>query len=99
MPAESRIVAAILRRLREAGAFAEKTHGSQYMRAGTPDIYACLNGYFIAIEVKQPGKKATPTQQRVLKEIQDAGGIAVVLDEASQVEWIIELVLQRARPS
>ena len=95
MPAESRIVAAILRRLREVGAFAEKTHGSQYMRAGTPDIYACYNGYFIAIEVKQPGKKATPTQQRVLKEIRDAGGIALVMDDVSQVEWLIEGLMQK----
>lgn len=72
------ICASIMRRARACGAFAEKLHGGQFQRAGLPDIIICYGGRFIAVEVKRPGRKATPLQQHVLDEIADAGGVAIV---------------------
>lgn len=89
MPLERTIVSAILIRLRKAGAFAEKNHGNEFTRQGTPDIYACLQGRFIAIEVKQPGKKPTPAQVQVLTEIEAAGGITRVMTSASEVDVML----------
>lgn len=67
------------------GAFHIKTHGSMFSKAGTPDILACINGYFVGIEVKQPGGVVSELQKAKIKLIQQAGGISFVaysLEEA-----------------
>ena len=60
-------------------------------RVGIPDIIAALphlNGRLVGIEVKAPGKRAntTPNQDRELRWINRAGGIALVVDDVSQLE-------------
>ena len=45
--------------------------------SGVPDRIVCLNGRLIGIEVKREGKKPTPIQERRMKAIREAGGIAV----------------------
>jgi hypothetical protein len=47
---------------------------------GSADIIGCLkpSGRMFAIEVKQPGKKATPEQQAFLDSINASGGLAFV---------------------
>lgn len=59
-------------------------------QVGIPDIIACSKGAFVGIEVKAPGKRAntTPNQDRVIKQINDSGGIAAVVDDVSQLEGI-----------
>lgn len=58
---------------------------------GIPDIIACLDGHFLAIETKAPGKRknVTPNQERRLKEIAWAGGTAMVVDDPEQVEKML----------
>lgn len=60
---------------------------------GIPDIIACLNGRFIAIETKAPGKKknVTPNQQRQLDLIAEAGGVALVIDDPTMLESVLLL--------
>ena len=67
--------------LKELGAyyFFPATHG--YGRSGVPDVCGCLNGYFFGIECKAGSNKPTALQERELKRIQDAGGIALVVNE------------------
>lgn len=48
-----------------------------YGKSGTPDIIACVNGNFVGIEVKREGAKPTKLQERRIKQIQEAGGIAI----------------------
>lgn len=48
---------------------------------GTPDILACLNGRFIAIEAKAGKNKPTDLQTLNLKRIDEAGGLALVINE------------------
>ena len=69
-------------------------------RHGIPDIIACKPtvitqdmvgqrvGLFVGIECKAPGKlgTVTPLQERELKAIEAAGGIAVLADNASFIE-------------
>ena len=55
---------------------------------GIPDIIACWRGRFLAIETKAPGKRnnTTPNQDRVLAEILAHDGMAIVVDDVSQLE-------------
>lgn len=67
---------------------------------GIPDIIACWDGLFLAIETKAPLKnpttlaqrwaKATPNQQRRIEEINAAGGLALVVDDVEQVRAILD---------
>lgn len=59
--------------------FFPATHG--YGRSGVPDIIACVNGYFLAIECKAGGGKLTALQVREIEHIRRCGGVAVVVNE------------------
>jgi len=59
------------------------------MGAATLDILACWRGWFLAIEVKVPGKKPTKRQQFVAKEISKAYGVALVAYSVEDVaKWV-----------
>lgn len=83
---EKRIENQIKRFLDSIGAWHIKTHGNMFSRAGTPDILACINGKFVAIEVKrEKGGEVSTLQLAHIKLIQQAGGVAFVasgLEEA-----------------
>ena len=78
---ESKVKAEVKKILDELGAyhFMPATHG--YGRSGVPDICGCLNGRFFGIECKAGKGKTTALQDRELKRISTAGGIALVVDE------------------
>ena len=59
--------------------FFPATHG--YGRSGVPDIIACVNGHFLAIECKAGGGKLTALQVREIKHILACNGEAVVANE------------------
>ena len=56
-------------------------------RRGVSDIIACSpkTGRYIAIEVKAPGKKATPEQSEFIEQIKACGGTAFVADSVQDV--------------
>lgn len=84
---EKKVENSIKRYLDQLGAYYVKIHGSAYMPAGTPDIIACVDGYFIGIEVKKPkGGKVTEIQKFQIKKIQNARGVAFVATSKEQVE-------------
>ncbi len=80
-------------------------------KAGTPDIIACVPiteeiaktlfeknktvGLFVAIEVKDTGKKATPLQLAQIRKINRAGGVAFEADSLDKAERILSEVLQK----
>jgi hypothetical protein len=59
--------------------FFPATHG--YGRSGVPDIVCCIRGYFLAIECKAGTNKPTALQYREIERIQQAKGIAFVINE------------------
>lgn len=61
--------------------FFPATHG--YGRSGVPDVVACVNGWFLAIECKANGNKPTALQVREIERIRRRGGVAVVVDETN----------------
>jgi Holliday junction resolvase len=83
--------------LKEYGAyyFFPATYGLG--RAGVPDIIACYNGFFVAIECKAGKGTTTALQERELHRIRMAGGLALVINETNidlvheNLEFIKEL--------
>lgn len=53
--------------------------GSQFTKSGIPDILACVNGYFVGIEVKAQNGKPSELQLYNIRKIREAGGFAIVL--------------------
>ena len=65
--------------LKSIGAYFIKTHGDRFSRVGTPDIIACINGYFVAVEVKAENGKPSDLQLYHLEQIRKAGGNSFLL--------------------
>ena len=67
-------------------------------RVGIPDFICCYNGRFLALETKAPGKRnnTTPNQDRVLAEIRDHAGHALVIDDVEQLRQYLDDVSWRA---
>ena len=59
--------------------FFPATHG--FGRSGVPDVIACVNGHFLAIECKAGKNKPTLLQVREIERIRQANGVAVVVNE------------------
>lgn len=75
--------------LKAAGAYAVNYIGGQYANNGTPDILGVLGSRFIAIEAKAGRGKPTLLQLKALRQIDEAGGLALVINE-SNLEYLKE---------
>ncbi len=69
----------IKRYLDERGIWHVKFFANAYTARGVPDILACVNGRFVAIEVKSSTGKPTALQVHTCKQITASGGIAVIV--------------------
>ena len=65
--------------LKSKGAWYVKYFANAYTPSGIPDLLVCLNGYFIAIEVKAENGKPSDLQLYNLNKIARAGGIGILL--------------------
>jgi len=81
MTPEAKVKAEIKKVLHELGAWYAMPMGTGYGRSGVPDFLVCLDGVFIAIEAKAGKGTTTALQDRELKRIGEAGGIALVVNE------------------
>ena len=81
--------AAIVRRLLKAVNRLEcgkaiKIHGSRYVEAGTPDIFAVVSTVPFVLEVKRPQQRATKIQKFRLYTWATAGAVAAVVCSAEE---------------
>jgi len=84
---EKDVTAAIMRYLKTVpGCFAFKEHGGLYGTAGLPDIICCLNGRFVAFEVKTPGGKLSKLQGITITKIKAAKGEAFKVTSVEEVK-------------
>jgi len=67
-----------------------KMHGGMYSTSGVPDIIVCLNGRFIAFEVKTETGKLTMLQESTLRKINAAKGNAYKVTSLQEVREIIQ---------
>lgn len=87
MTPEARVKKAIREILKELGAYYSMPIGSGYgASTGTPDFLICLSGLFIGVEAKAGKNKPTALQEKNLKQIQEAGGYAIVVNEENLPE-------------
>ena len=61
------------------GAWYVKFFANSYTKTGIPDILACVNGYFVGIEVKAQNGKPSELQTHNVRKIREANGFAVIL--------------------
>lgn len=64
------------------------------MGYGAPalDFIYCIDGLFVSIETKVPGKDPTPRQQATIEAIVEAGGEVYVVRDAKDVDETIEAI-------
>ena len=79
MGSEKNFEQKIKRFLDEEGAWYVKYFANRNTRSGIPDILACVNGHFVAIEVKAQNGHPTALQIHHCTEIRLAGGFAFIL--------------------
>jgi len=94
---EGALVSAMKKALaKELGGRWIKIHGGPYQEKGLSDIIGCLDGRFIAIEVKMPGKEDTVTdmQQRFIDQVLESGGVALV---SSNIETTLKFFKRKRR--
>ena len=65
--------------LEACGCYVFKVWGGGYQQAGVPDLIICVNGYFVAVEVKGERGKPSPLQIHNIDHIKKAGGVGLVL--------------------
>jgi hypothetical protein len=76
---EGRVKNEVKKQLKALGAY---QHWPVLNGMGAPslDCICCVQGYYVGIETKAPGKHPTPRQQLTIEQIRAAGGIALVID-------------------
>jgi hypothetical protein len=90
MPLETSITKSIVKMARENGWWTFKVAGGAFQRAGIPDLLCLKHGRAVFLEVKQPGKKASPLQQHVMQEIRDQGGaVAEVVTSRQEANEVL----------
>lgn len=79
---EKKVKRKIVAILKEYNAYYFHPATGGYGKSGVPDVVACCGGVFIGIEAKADLKKNKPTalQQMNLRAINEAGGVALLID-------------------
>jgi len=82
----------IVKYLESKGAYVVKVITAS--KKGVPDVLACYKGRFIAIEVKTPTtmNNASELQKYNLEKIRDAGGVAMISCEASDLDYTLKRI-------
>ena len=88
---EGRIKQAVKQYLKRRGIWFYMPIQNGMGQVGIPDFICCWNGRLLAVETKAPGKlnNTTPNQERVIKEIRDAAGLAFVVDSVAMLDELL----------
>lgn len=94
MTPEGRVKAAVKKILKDRDIWFYMPVQNGMGLVGIPDFICCYKGHFLAIETKAPGKveNLTPNQKNVIKSLRDAGGRAIIIDDAAQLERYLDVL-------
>src|SRR3954465_1350857 len=95
-PLEASIVNAGITEIRERGGYHVATRKGGAGRVGVADLLVCYRGLFIALEAKQPGKRADNRQEFELESVRLAGGIATDFHDRAEVALLLDGIDKRA---
>lgn len=95
MTPEGKVKSSVKKYLQSQGVWFWMPVSNGMGQVGIPDFICCFNGLFLAIETKAPGKlsNVTANQQRVIDEIKDHGGLALVVDSLDSLTPTIEFLI------
>lgn len=65
--------------LKQQGAWHVKYFANAYTRSGVPDLICCVNGKFLAIEVKAEHGRVSELQNYQIEQIKKSGGKALIV--------------------
>lgn len=91
MAAEKNFENKIKRFLTDNGIWFVKYFANRMTKTGVPDILACVNGHFVAIEVKASNGHPSELQIWNRGKIREAGGISIVL-YPEQWDMFVDLI-------
>jgi Archaeal holliday junction resolvase (hjc) len=83
MTPEGKVKLKVTNILKKMGAYYFFPATGGYGRSGVPDIVACLEGQFVAIECKSGKNTMTALQEREMKNILAANGVGLCVNEAN----------------
>ena len=81
MTPEKKVKNAVVKQLKELGAYYFYPVTGGYGASGVPDIVGCYRGKFFAIECKAGKNKPTALQQKNIDTIRAHKGLALVVNE------------------
>ena len=91
---ESKVKTAVRKMLNAFDIYHFMPPANGFGRAGIPDIIACMNGHFIAIECKAGKGQTTALQDRELNAILNAGGTTYIARE-SNIDELQQLLREK----
>lgn len=91
MTPEAKVKKKVTTILKEHGAFYFTPVTGGFGHSGIPDIVACFKGKFVGIECKAGDKKPTALQNKVLEDIRNARGFALVVNE-SNLQDVVDVI-------
>lgn len=83
MTPEGKVKKKVQQILKDRGAYYFSPVTGGFGRSGVPDIVVCFHGRFVGIECKAGNNKPTALQLKNLDDIEKAGGVALVINEAN----------------
>lgn len=92
MKPEAKVKKVVTTALKTMGAYYFYPVTGGYGGSGVPDIVLCYEGYFIALECKAGKNKPTALQEKNLRDISKAGGMALVVNE-SNMHNIVDIII------
>lgn len=91
MTPEKKVKQRVVAQLKALGAYYFYPVTGGFGSSGVPDVVCCLDGRFIGIECKAGKGKTTALQDKNLRGISEAGGLAMVVNEEN-VEQLTDLL-------
>lgn len=81
MTPEGKVKTKVRKVLKELNAYYVMPVTAGFGNSGAPDYIVCYRGKFFGIECKANGNNPTALQYKNLKDIQDCGGVALIVNE------------------
>ena len=91
---ETYLQRSIRKLIEKRGGYAIKQHGSMISEPGIPDIIACYNGFFLAIEAKEIGNEPSRQQGIHIRNIQKSNGITCVIWDIEKLKVVLDIIDQ-----
>jgi Holliday junction resolvase len=85
---EGKVKDAVVKILKERGAYYFFPVTGGFGRSGVPDVVACYEGQFIGIECKAGNNKPTALQFAEMAKIDKAKGVTLVINE-NNPSWVL----------